>query len=158
MKLIGEGSLTYCDTDSAYYSENLHEVTSKLDIGNNLGQMKDELSPGNHIITQICLAPKTYGYVTKLPEKGVISVVKNKGFRNEISEKINPNSLIKLYTHKNSHISVVKDNYFLRNRRDGTVYMKRLSKKFNYDYDKRIVISDTETLPWGYRREPEKSL
>ena len=155
LKLIGDNSLTYCDTDSAYYSEKSNEITSKLDIGSNLGQMQDELSPGNYITTQICLAPKTYGYQTKFPEKGdVLQVVRNKGFGSEITDKINIKSFISLYHDKNSYISTENNNFFLRNRKDGTIFMKKLCKKFNYNYDKRIVVSDNITIPWGYKREP----
>ena len=151
LKTIGK-SLSYCDTDSAYYSENSNEITSQLDIGENLGQMKNELVPGNYITMQICLAPKTYGYTTKLAGKdGRFQVVKNKGFKNEITEKINVDSFINLFRDKTATISVENPNFFLRNRRDCTVYMKKLSKRFNYNYDKRIVLNDTDTIPWGYR-------
>ena len=149
LKIIGR-SLTYTDTDSAYYSEENDEITSRLDIGENLGQMKDELSPGNHIITQICLAAKTYGYITLKPEKGVTQVVKNKGFTSQINDDINVPALEALYRDPTKYITVENSDFFHRNRRDGTIYMKTLRKQFNYQYQKRIIVDDNTSLPWGY--------
>ena len=149
LKIIGT-SLIYMDTDSCYFSEVDTEISSKLNIGENLGQLKNELSAENAITLQICLAPKTYAYLLLFPEKGVIQVVHNKGFTNEVTEKINIHRFIDLYRDNTKYISVENENFFLKNRREGSIYMKKLSKKFNYKYDKRIVISDKETLPWGY--------
>ena len=72
MKIIGK-NLVYTDTDSAYYFEKDNEITTKLDIGDSLGKMKDELSVNNYITLQICLASKTYGYNTFLPENKITS-------------------------------------------------------------------------------------
>ena len=149
LKIIGS-SLVYTDTDSAYYYEENDEITSKLNIGENLGQMKDELSPGNYIISQICLAPKTYGYITLKPEKGVVQVVKNKGFASQINDKVNVSTLLSLFRDPGKHITIENTDFFHRNRRDGTIYMKNLRKQFNYKYFKRIVKDDSTTLPWGY--------
>ena len=152
LKIIGS-SLTYTDTDSAYYSEENDEITSRLDVGESLGQMKDELSPDNYIVSQICLAAKTYGYITLKPEKGVIQVVKNKGFTSQVDDKINVDAFISLYRDPSKHITVENNDFFLRSRRDGTMYMKKLRKKFNYKYDKRMIESDRTSLPWGYIRD-----
>ena len=115
--------------------------------------MKDELSPDNYIVSQICLAAKTYGYITLKPEKGVIQVVKNKGFTSQVDDKINVDAFISLYRDPSKHITVENNDSFLRSRRDGTMYMKKLRKKFNYKYDKRMIESDRTSLPWGYIRD-----
>lgn len=151
LKIIGK-NLVYTDTDSAFYWELSNEISSKLNIGNGLGQLKNELSPHNWIILQICLAAKTYGYITKLPENGLIEFLRNKGFSTRISKTVNVESFIELFRNKNTYISIENKNFFLRNRQEGKVFMKTLSKKFNYNYDKRIVINDSQTLPWGYNQ------
>ena len=143
-------NLVYTDTDSAYYFEKDNEITTKLDIGDSLGKMKDELSVNNYITLQICLASKTYGYLTFLPENGKTEVLRNKGFSTTISDEVNVNSFINLYRNKNTYITIANKNHFLKNRREGKIYMQNLSKKFNFNYLKRIVVSDNKTLPWGY--------
>ena len=70
--------------------------------------------------------------------------------KNEITQKINVDSFINLFRDKTATISVENPNFFLRNRRDCTVYMKKLSKRFNYNYDKRIVEDDQSSSPWDY--------
>ena len=149
MKIIGE-NLVYTDTDSAYYFEKTNEITSKIDIGNSLGKMKNELSEFNYLTFQICLASKTYGCLTFLEENGSCEIIRNKGFDTTITDKVNVNSFVNLYRNENEYISIENKNYFLKNRREGSIYMKKLSKKFNYNYTKRIVVSDNKTLPWGY--------
>ena len=151
LKIIGT-SLIYCDTDSAYYSEIDNEISSQLNIGENLGQLKNELSPGNRIVLMICLAPKTYGYLLLKPEKegGNLQVLKNKGFCTEETEHVNIKAFIELYRDGSKYITVENLNFFLKNRKEGTIFMKKLSKSFNYKYDKRMVVTDSQTLPWGY--------
>ncbi|MFK7779863.1 MAG: hypothetical protein QM490_01840 [Candidatus Gracilibacteria bacterium] len=52
----------YCDTDSLFCDEDIYTRLKELDlIGNNLGQLKDEL-PDNKITELKCFAPKTYTY------------------------------------------------------------------------------------------------
>ena len=151
LKIIGT-SVIYCDTDSAYYSEIDNEISSQLNIGENLGQLKNELSPGNRIVLMICLAPKTYGYLLLKPEKegGNLQVLKNKGFCTEETEHVNIKAFIELYRDGSKYITVENLNFFLKNRKEGTIFMKKLSKSFNYKYDKRMVVTDSQTLPWGY--------
>lgn len=150
MKIIGK-NICYSDTDSCYFYERENEISKLLNLGDSLGMMKDELSEHNYITTMICLASKTYGYLTFLEENGKIQTIRNKGFSTAITEKTNVDNFINLYKNKDKYISITNKNYFLKNRVEGAVYMKKLSKKFNFNYKKRIVISDNETLPWGYK-------
>ena len=149
LKKIGP-RLTYVDTDSAYYGEIDDEVSRNLNLGESLGCLKNELSQNNFITLQICLAPKTYAYSTNCDEKNVSQFVKNKGFSTKIDSNIN--SFVELYRNKDSYITVQNANHFKRDRRAGSIHMQKLAKKFNYNYTKRIVESDTLTLPWGYIR------
>lgn len=100
----------------------------------------------------ICLAPKTYGYLLLKPEKegGNLQVLKNKGFCTEETEHVNIKAFIELYRDGSKYITVENLNFFLKNRKEGTIFMKKLSKSFNYKYDKRMVVTDSQTLPWGY--------
>ena len=90
--------------------------------------MKDELSPDNYIVSQICLAAKTYGYITLKPEKGVIQVVKNKGFTSQVDDKINVDAFISLYRDPSKHITVENNDFFTKQKRWHYVHEKTEKK------------------------------
>ena len=106
-----DSNLVYCDTDSAFYFETNDEISTKLDLGDSLGKLKNELSHNNHITLQICLAAKTYGYITYLPENGTVEVIKNKGFSTAITKDVNVDNFISLYRNKDDYISI-ENNVF----------------------------------------------
>lgn len=100
----------------------------------------------------ICLAPKTYAYLLLQPENGSTRVIHNKGFRAEVTDKVNIEAFIDLYHDAGKSITVENKKFFLKNRREGTIHMKTLLKSFSYKYDKRSVVNDNQTEPWGYVR------
>jgi hypothetical protein len=65
----------YCDTDSVIYKRS-QDPSENLSTGNFLGDMTDELSPGDAIVDYVSGGPKNYGYRTA---SGKI-VVKIRGF------------------------------------------------------------------------------
>lgn len=72
MDKVGQ-RLVYCDTDSIIY---ISEEGSNLETGNFLGELTNELLPGDHISHFVSGGPKNYAYKTLL---GNI-VLKSKGF------------------------------------------------------------------------------
>ena len=127
------GSVYYVDTDSCI-------TDVKMETGNELGQIKDEIPEG--IAEAIFLLPKFYGIKTKKGE-----IVKSKGF---------PKDLFKF---ENFKTALDKDDYSLFNferekfalpfesmRRNKTfVSMMKISRRVISRYDKRIVIDKVNT-------------
>ena len=159
LDLIGSDNLLYCDTDSVIFKEYNNEITNKLKkhigIGNFLGQLGNELSPDeNYINLFIGLAPKSYAYTTFKPnDKGLSEFVKNKGFTlnlNNPNEPCNFKSFVKLFKNPGKKLKKTNLNHFVKNPYTGSVYMKKLEKNMYFDYNKRFIINDVDTLPYGY--------
>ena len=160
LDIIGASNLVYIDTDSCIYTEKNLEISNRLHeeigIGSHLGMLESELSGEDDFIkTCVCLAPKSYAFITNKPNKktGKFSVVKNKGFTinlHDDNEVCNIDSFIELFKDKSKVITSVNPNFFLKNPYNNTVFMKKLTKKMKFEYDNRFLYDSVETLPYGY--------
>ena len=159
LNIIGASNLLYTDTDSCIFTEKNDEISKRLHaeigIGPHLGMLESELSGADDFIkTCICLAPKTYAYVTNKPNKtGQNAIVKNKGFTintHDENEVCNVDSFIALFKNKAKTLSSVNPNHFVKNPYNSTVFMKKLTKTMKFEYDKRYLHNSVETLPYGY--------
>ena len=117
--------------------------------------LESELSGADDFIkTCICLAPKTYAYVTNKANKtGQNAIVKNKGFTintHDENEVCNVDSFIELFKNKSKTLSSVNPNHFVKKPYNNTVFMKKLTKTMKFEYDKRYLHNSVETLPYGY--------
>ena len=141
----------YYDTDSVVY---VHEP-SKPDppLGDYLGELTDELPPGDHITTFISGGPKNYGYVTNTGE----AILKIRGItlNYDASKTINVDvmrHLVDLYVDCNiqDKVTINIPYKITRDRKERNIVTKRTKKDYRIVYNKRIVKDNYETVPYGY--------
>ncbi|KAL2078837.1 hypothetical protein ACEWY4_024581 [Coilia grayii] len=143
--------LLYSDTDSVIF------VTKDGDweppLGPYLGDLTDELDSGD-FITEFCSSgPKTYGYRTAngrvcMKAKGVtLNTVNAKLIRLEtlvdlVSDYITDRTSAK-------HILAHADN-IVRDKKRLSLKNKTAVKRFKVVYNKRVLLKDYTTIPYGY--------
>lgn len=143
--------MLYLDTDSVIYV--VREGESSLPTGSYLGDLTDELPPGDTIQEFVAAGPKSYSYQTRHTRK---VVMRAKGISRtiECSDKVNFDSMkglvegylggeregvLKAPQHS---IKRDKNGFHLRNH--------SFTKTFRVVYDKRRLFPDGTTLPFGY--------
>ncbi|KAL1280074.1 hypothetical protein QQF64_014674 [Cirrhinus molitorella] len=143
--------LLYCDTDSLIFTSKDGEYEPPL--GPYLGELTDEIGDGDHIIEFCSSGPKSYGYKTA---KGKVCM-KAKGITlNAVnSETVRLDSLIELVDQyvkgrdDSRHILAHADT-IVRNKKRFTLHNKSVVKKFKVVYNKRVLLPDFTTLPYGF--------
>jgi hypothetical protein len=135
----------YCDTDSVVFTERKGEKSPPL--GNYLGELTSELEHGDHITEFISTGPKAYSYSTKHGH----TVTKLKGFtlNYKNSLQINFESMKNVLFH-NEKITVTNENKITRDKRTFEIYNVHEEKQYKMLFDKRVLMSDYHTLPYGY--------
>ena len=138
----------YFDTDSIFYVSRPNEYEPVL--GDYLGQFTNEISPqkGNHIVEFVSAGPKNYAY--KLDTGYTECTVKGITFNYLTSLSINFDHIKELVSQNRNNIVEVPQQKFLRNKQNWSVKTEIVQKKYRYVYDKRIVLDDFTTLPYGY--------
>ena len=139
------GRILYFDTDSVIFVS--RSGVTDPPTGNFLGDLTNELKPGQHIQEFVSLGPKTYGYQTNDGK----TCVKVKGFtlNGATDEAVNFNSLLKMLDQ--TTVTLVPQNYLKRNLSCLQISDNQMSKKCKFTYSKRrIVDADFNTLPFGY--------
>ncbi|KAL0148364.1 hypothetical protein M9458_056344, partial [Cirrhinus mrigala] len=150
MERLGD-RLLYCDTDSLIYTAKDGEYEPPL--GPYLGDLTDEVGPGDHITLFSSAGPKSYGYVTA---KGKVCMkVKGITLNAVNSEVITLDSLVGLVDHyvterDNSLHVLAHNDTIVRNKKNLTLHNKSFVKKFKVVYDKRVLLPDFTTLPYGF--------
>ncbi|KAL0147866.1 hypothetical protein M9458_056825 [Cirrhinus mrigala] len=150
MERLGD-RLLYCDTDSLIYTAKDGEYEPPL--GPYLSDLTDEVGPGDHITLFLSAGPKSYGYVTA---KGKVCMkVKGITLNAVNSEVITLDSLIGLVDHyvterDNSLHVLAHNDTIVRNKKNLTLHNKSFVKKFKVVYDKRVLLPDFTTLPYGF--------
>jgi hypothetical protein len=117
-----------------------------------LGQLTDELKPGDGIIKFCSTGPKTYAYETRDGER----VVKSKGVpsgADGVNLEKYDEMVVKAHA-RDSDREIVKhkvvfDLYFQKNSSTGEIHRVEREKTLQYTYDKRIVIDNYRTRPFG---------
>ncbi|KAK7605181.1 hypothetical protein V9T40_007039 [Parthenolecanium corni] len=139
-------AVLYCDTDSIMY---IDDGTNTIKSGEMLGEWTDELN-GDYIDKWLCTGPKSYFYHTS---KGK-TCTKVKGFtlHHANAEKINEEALDKLIEWEIAQVTV-EDNQITRDRLTKQLVNKVQTKTLSFNFDKRIITSDFDTLPYGYVEE-----
>ena len=154
MESVGR-NLLYVDTDSMIFvakkytgpnGETFFENFPQ--IGSSLGELTNELKPNTHIEEFVCTAPKSYAYRTS---EGV-ECVKFKGISlNEKNKKrINFESVKELVFGKKEKITLEPQTQFLRSKFHGVITNAPLVKTATKTYNKRKVLPNFDTLPFGY--------
>ena len=154
LEASGEGNL-YSDTDSviriAEYSMNENgevECKNPLKQGTTPGELLSDLNPGVHIDEFLTIAPKSYGL--KLSTGAEIIKFKGVQFTFENSERINFKALSDLLAGNIEQIELEKKTQFVRQKTKGLIYNIESSKKLKLTFDKRRVLENFDTVPFGY--------
>ncbi len=122
-------------------------------LGDHLGELTDEIG-GDDYITEFCSSgPKSYGYRTAkgkacMKVKGITLNAKN-------AQAIRLDSLIGLV---NSYVRSNDDTQYIlaraenivRDKKHLTLHNKSVDKRFKVVYNKRRLLPDFNTLPYGY--------
>ncbi|XP_061192292.1 uncharacterized protein LOC133200521 [Saccostrea echinata] len=134
----------YFDTDSIIYQHEEGQFNPTL--GNSLGEWTDELD-GDHIIKFMSGGPKNYAYLTA---KGK-SMCKVKGLtlNYRASQIVSPETLEKMLQKEIDEIQVSYP-YKIQRTRQHEVKTIPLEKQYRIVYDKRQLMEDYNTLPYGY--------
>ncbi len=150
MDKLGDRVL-YSDTDSVIFVSRDGDWIPPL--GDHLGELTDEIGDGDYI-TEFCSSgPKSYGYRTAkgkacMKAKGITLNAKN-------AQAIRLDSLIGLV---NSYVRSNDDTQYIlahtenivRDKKHLTLHNKSVDKRFKVVYNKRRLLPDFNTLPYGY--------
>ncbi|XP_067291546.1 uncharacterized protein [Pseudorasbora parva] len=146
---LGE-RVVYTDTDSVIFiSKNGDWVP---ECGPYLGDLTSELEP-NDLIQEFCSSgPKSYGYRTAkghvcLKAKGITLTAEN-------SQIVSLQSLIGLVrgfveSRDTSHL-LAQTDAIVRDKRRFTLHNRTIVKSFRVVYNKRVLLSDYTTIPYGF--------
>ena len=135
----------YFDTDSIVYLSRPGEDEPPL--GDFLGELTDELD-GDHIVHFVSGGPKNYGYKTYRGKE----VVKVRGFTLHHTNRqlIHFDSIRELVTGPPQTITVTNPRKITREKRKRTLYNREEKKDYRMVYDKRVILDNLDTLPYGY--------
>ena len=116
-------------------------------LGVFLGQLTDELPPGQYITEFISSGPKSYSYrLSDLTE-----IVKFKGIiMNPVNRQIITFENIHQVVTRGKVTRIPTYNMFVRDKVHGRVFNKAAYKTVKLVYTKRVLLDDYETLPFGY--------
>jgi hypothetical protein len=145
-------SLLYCDTDSIIFIAKKNDdgtYEKSLKVGTCLGELTNEMKPGQFISEFVCTGPKSYSYRANDGEesvkfKGIAMTFKNSG-------RVNFESVKELVFGTTEYISLAPQNQFKRIKYDGVIYNSDMVKRVKATFDKRRILDDFNTLPYGYR-------
>jgi hypothetical protein len=137
-------NVAYYDTDSIVY---IDDGKNTVKTGCLLGDWTDELGKGVWIIDWISTGPKSYCYKTNTDK--VICKIKGFTLNYETSEKINSDSINNILEKKDSKIST-QYNRITRDTKTKELLNKIETKEFGFVYDKRVILENFDTIPFGY--------
>ncbi|XP_062615872.1 uncharacterized protein LOC134277560 [Saccostrea cucullata] len=134
----------YFDTDSIIYQHK--EGAFNPTLGHSLGEWTDELD-GDHITKFMSAGPKNYAFRT---DKGT-EVHKCKGvtLNHRTSQLVCPETLQKMLMGEIEEVKVPYPSKIQRTR-DNEVVNKPSEKTVRIVYDKRQIVENYNTLPYGY--------
>ena len=142
--------LVYCDTDSVIFYSPLKVGDESLPVGDALGDLTDELRPGEHITEFVSGGPKNYGYRTNMGKEKM--TVKGITLNARTSDVVTFDLLKEIVLQEGrSSVHVVEPNHFFRDIRTRAIYTAPLAKIFRKVYTKRRLLEDgVSTKPFGY--------
>lgn len=169
LNLIGNNKkkspLIYTDTDSIIYLQDEKDENQFIaptgnylgDFTNELEQYKTEDSDEPFIDEFICIAPKVYAMLIKRNENDndPIEIIKVKGhtLNSRTTKQINFKSLKSLFFY--GQISDADEFINVKQRKIRVekyfnVKTNDEMKKLQFSFDKRILLNDYSSVPWGY--------
>ena len=145
-----QSRLLYADTDSCILISPRDVRKETLRTGDALGDLTDELKPGEHIVEFVSGGPKCYAYRTstgreKVTVKGITLNSRNSGVVTfDLLKEI-------VLGEGRKSVHVVDPNRFVRNFKERTIHTEPMAKIFRQVYTKRRILSDNiSTVPFGY--------
>ena len=141
-----ENRLLYADTDSIIFisRENQYEP----ELGDFLGEFTNEIEDELHIVEFVSAGPKNYAY--KLSNDKTHALCKGISLNYKNSLKINFDSIKEIVTENHSQKIIAENLKFSRNKVDWTVSTNLVSKLYGFVYDKRILLPNLDTVPYGF--------
>ena len=142
----------YFDTDSVIY---IHkpELWNPEIINNGLGEWTDEM-PTAKITKFVGMGPTNYGYEYVEHDTGKLrSTCKVKGLTLDYntSQVIHFYNMIEWATSdKRDFRESVEYQHRIRKHKDRKITTERQSKMYRFTYDKRVIVKNGETVPYGY--------
>ena len=161
IKHVGQ-SVLYTDTDSIIFvtkkiCNNKHSgpckpsecYTNYPETGDALGEVCSELKEGVHITHFVSTGPKSYSYKCNNGEE----VCKFKGVRYNYqnTQMINFTSVKELlFGGENASITLPKASQFVVAKYDGLVFTTEQQKKLQVTFNKRKLLTNFDSVPFGY--------
>lgn len=155
IRSVGETNIMYCDTDSILFktrktlTENGNIVYENYpQLGDCLGELTNELPANTYIEEFCCSAPKSYGF----RRNDGVETTKFKGvtlnFTN--SKRINFESVKELVFGRKKRIILDPQTQFVRCKFNGVITNVPLVKRITHTFDKRRILKNLNTVPFGY--------
>ncbi|EGT35888.1 hypothetical protein CAEBREN_04170 [Caenorhabditis brenneri] len=154
MEKVGPENICYTDTDSVIYIVPHGETDPLADeMGPFLGQCTSELS--GKVTKFVTTGAKSYCYKEVLANDEEKIKIKSKGIslNSEAAKRVTMEKMETLVDEviNGSLRSVVEvPQQQVRRNRDHSVFFKEVQKRFRYTFDKRRVLPDGSTLPYGF--------
>ena len=154
-----EQQVLYYDTDSVVYKWRPGDPF--ILSGDFLGEMKNELEPGDVITEFVSGGPKNYTYRTK---EGHVEC-KVRGFTLNVRgaavinfETMKTNILDELHIPQDSrrNLNIVTPYYFQRDVEKKQIRIVPRVKQYGLVFDKRVINTNALSYPYGYRRIGEE--
>ena len=157
----------YTDTDSVIYVSKPGDWEPEL--GTVLGEWDNQLEADeDHIVSFVSLGPKTYAYETNTgrTEMKIKSITQN-GHTEKIlgleedgalvptGEKLTKMTLENLLRNRDDTFKVVYPRQLKRDAKTQTISEVVLGKTLRLVYDKRVLLDDFSTVPYGTKRSAE---
>ena len=158
---VGDG-IMYCDTDSIIFltrkishgdSPDNYDIYPKL--GDSLGELSNELAPGKHITRFSAIAPKSYAY--RCNDETEICKFKGITLNFLNSQRINFQAVTDLLYGEVESISLQPQTQFARQKYEGVIFNVDLVKSVKPTFNKRRILPNFDTLPFGYKATESES-
>jgi hypothetical protein len=156
-------NLLYSDTDCVIF-EAPKGGTGPFELGSFLGQLNNECTSkygaGSHV-EQFCgLGPKSYTILYSVPkgdDHSITEVTRFKGIRRSRNnaELLSFSEMVKLLKGETKSVEIHVPFQIHRTRGESQVFNKPMIKNVRYNYDKRYLLPDYTSLPFGYYRVNE---
>ena len=141
--------MLYFDTDSVVY---VHDETWNPELGSYLGELKDETN-GVAITHFISGRAKNYAY--QLEDGQQMCKIRGYTLNHQIASLLNFDSMKELVTttKKRDKVITIQEPHKIV-RKGGHIYSMEQTKDYRVVYNKRWLLDDLTTLPFGWKHCP----
>ncbi len=140
----------YVDTDSLIFSTKEGEWIPQT--GSYLGELTNELESDDNITEFAATGPKSYGF--KTAKNKVVLKAKGVTLHSANAQVVTLESMICLVhgyvTSRDTTALLTRTETIVRNKKKFTLHNRTFLKRFKVVYDKRMLLPDYSTLPYGY--------